>query len=94
MAAVVPSSVSTDIASGQALEGLRVLILPFAVNNSDIWSPPTGILPLRVAWEAAVAGDDWVGVSINATTKNVLFSTDGATDPHEGNLIVWYGGAS
>lgn len=94
MAAINPTTPVADTVHGQQVKkGGQMLVLEFAASGSDTWQAPKGINPHAVAWQPDTSAD-WVAVTMHATTKVVTFSTDGVTDPHNGKLILFYGGAS
>jgi len=87
-------TVNSDTAHGQDLVCKEILVLPFsAITNGDTWAiPPTAMNPTTVFFQAATA-TDIVGVSMNATTKNLNFATDGITS-YSGNVLFFLGGGS
>lgn len=94
MAAAVVGTINADsIHDVGRFRGQRIMVIPLTVSNTNTHQLEPGMNPTRVAWQAN-ASTDWAVAILAASTGVVTISTDGVSDPHTGNLIVWYGGES
>lgn len=92
MAAATVGTINPDVFHGQRLNQGTILVIPLTASSADTHQLDPKINPTHVAWHATNAAE-YAAVTLAASTGVVTITTDGASDPKAGNLIVFCGRA-